>query len=33
MTEYKNYNNKDYVCMDKDAEPIDSDTSNKNGAL
>ena len=33
MTEYKNYNNKDYVCMDKDAEPIDSDTSDKNGAL
>ena len=24
---------KDYVCMDKDAEPIDNDTSDKNGAL
>jgi hypothetical protein len=33
MTEYKTHNNKDYVCVDKDAEPIDSDTSNKNGAL
>ena len=33
MTEYKNYNSKDYVCIDKDAEPIDSDTSSKNGAL
>jgi hypothetical protein len=27
MTEYKNFNGKDYVCMDKDAEPIDSDSS------
>jgi hypothetical protein len=26
MTEYKNYNSKDYVCMDKDAEPIDSNS-------
>ena len=25
MTEYKNCNIKEYVCMDKDAEPIDSD--------
>ena len=34
MTEYKGHqNSKDYVCMDKDAEPIDNDTSDKNGAL
>jgi len=33
MTEHKSHNNKDYACMDKDAVPIDSDTSNKNGAL
>jgi hypothetical protein len=33
MTEHKGYNHKDYVCMDKDAEPIDSDTSDKDGAL
>ena len=33
MTEYKAYNTKDYVCMDKDAEPIDSGTSDKDGAL
>jgi hypothetical protein len=26
-------NNKDYVCVDKNAEPIDNDTSNKYGAL
>ena len=33
MTSYIGHNNnKDYVCMDKDAEPIDNDTSNKNGA-
>jgi hypothetical protein len=32
MTELKNHNNKDYVCMEKDAEPIDSDTSDKDGA-
>ena len=32
MTEYKYYN-KDYVCVDKDAEPINSDTANENGAL
>jgi len=29
----KTHNNKDYVCMDKDAEPVDSDTSDKEGAL
>ena len=34
MTEHKTHNNnKDFVCMDKDAVPIDSDTSNNNGAL
>jgi len=34
MTERIVHNSsKDYVCMDKDAEPLDSDTSNKNGAL
>jgi hypothetical protein len=33
ITEHKNNNNKDYVCVDKNAEPIDNDTSNKNGAL
>ena len=33
MTEHKGHNNKDYVCVDKDAEPLDSSTSDKNGAL
>jgi len=33
MTEHKTHNNKDFVCMDKDAEPIDSGTSSKDGAL
>ena len=34
MTSYKTHvNNKDYVCVDKDAEPIDNDTSDKNGAM
>jgi hypothetical protein len=33
MTEHKGHNHKDYVCMDKDAEPVDSDTSGKDGAL
>ena len=33
MTQYKSYGNKDYVCVDKTAEPIDTDTSDKNGAL
>jgi hypothetical protein len=32
MTEYRGYNNKDYACVDKDAEPIDNDASDKNGA-
>jgi len=26
-------NNKDYACVDKNAEPIDSDTSSKDGDL
>ena len=34
MTENRLHNNnKDYVCVDKNAEPIDNDTSNKYGAL
>ena len=33
MTEYKSYNSKDYVCVDKDAEPMDSHTSDENGAI
>ena len=33
MTENKGFNKKDYACVDKDAEPIDNGTSNKNGAL
>ena len=33
MTDHKTYSNKDYVCVDKDAESIDTDTSDKNGAL
>ena len=33
MTENINHNVKDYVCLDMDAEPIDNDTSNKNGAI
>ena len=33
MTEHKSYNNKDYVCIDKDADSIDSDTSNQISAL
>jgi hypothetical protein len=34
MTERKIHNNnKNYVCMDKDAEPINSDISDKDGAV
>ena len=33
MTEHKSHNNKDFVCVDKDAEPVDNDTRNQNGAL
>ena len=34
MTAHKSHiHTKDYVCMDKNAEPIDSDTSNKQEAL
>jgi hypothetical protein len=33
MTEHKNHNNKDYVCLDKEAEAIDTDARSQNGAL
>ena len=33
MTEYKTHSNKDYACVDKDAEPLDNDSSDKNRAL
>ena len=33
MTEHKGHNNKDYVCMDKDAEPLDNDSSSTNLSL
>ena len=33
MTEHKSHNNKDFVCVDKDAEPVDNDTRNQNVAL
>ena len=33
MPEYTGHSNNDYVCVDKIAEPIDSDTSSKDGAL
>jgi len=34
MTSHKVHNNnQDYVCMDKDSEPIDNDTKNNNEAL
>jgi hypothetical protein len=33
MTALITENNNNYVCVDKNAESIDSDTSNKNGAL
>ena len=33
MPEYTGHSNNDYVCVDKNAEPIDSDTSSKDGAL
>jgi hypothetical protein len=33
MTEHKGRSSKEYACMDKDAEPVDNDTSNKDGAL
>jgi hypothetical protein len=31
MTQYKSYGNKDHVCVDKTAEPIDTDTFDKIG--
>ena len=33
MTEHKTHNNKEYACVDKDAEPIESDSTDLNGAL
>ena len=34
MTSYIGHSsNTDYVCVDKTAEPIDNNTSDKNGAL
>ena len=33
MTAHITENNNNYACVDKNAESIDSDTSNKNGAL
>ncbi|CAG2237220.1 unnamed protein product [Mytilus edulis] len=33
MSDYKDYSYKDYVCVDKDAEPVDNKTSDENGAL
>ncbi|CAC5404802.1 unnamed protein product [Mytilus coruscus] len=33
MSEYKTHNNKDFICMDGDAKPLDERSSNENGAL
>ena len=33
MSAHKTHNNKDYVCIDKDAEPYDNKNSDENGAL
>ena len=33
MTSYKTLNNQDYVCMDKDSEPIDNNTKNNDEGL
>ncbi|CAC5422215.1 unnamed protein product [Mytilus coruscus] len=33
MSERKNHNSKDYICMDGKAEPLDSRSSNEYGAL
>ena len=33
MTEYTCHNNTDHACVDKDVEPIESDTLSKDGAL
>ncbi|CAG2213879.1 unnamed protein product [Mytilus edulis] len=33
MTDHKNHSSKDYLCVDKDAEPLDNKTSNENEAL
>jgi len=33
MTSHKGHSIQDYVCMDKDFEPIDNDTNNNNEAV
>ncbi|OPL32765.1 hypothetical protein AM593_06271, partial [Mytilus galloprovincialis] len=33
MSDYKDYSNKEFVCVDKDAEPIDDTNKDENGAL
>ena len=33
MTAHASHTSGEYVCVDKDAEPFDSDKSNKDGAL
>ena len=33
VTEYKNYNNKDYICMDEEPEVLRGSYANNNGAV
>lgn len=33
MSDHLNQSNKEYVCVDKNAEPVDNKTGNENGAL
>ncbi|XP_076110830.1 short-chain collagen C4-like [Mytilus galloprovincialis] len=33
MSQHKNYNQIDFACMDGDAEPLDNQSANNNGAL
>ncbi|XP_071176486.1 uncharacterized protein [Mytilus edulis] len=33
MSEHKTHNNKDFICMDGDAKPLDNRASSENGAL
>ncbi|VDI48020.1 Hypothetical predicted protein [Mytilus galloprovincialis] len=33
MSEHKTHNNKDYICMDGEAKPLDNRASNESGAL
>ena len=33
MTSNIGHNNKDYVCVDKNTEPLDNDSSDKNKAM